>query len=465
MRLFEIMLILFMTASFALPLALRRVERWMLLVDASIILLLIIHLFIEKYRWQMVPLYVLAVLVGLAALFGPATSAGLGRWRAAGSIAGLIVLIPATALPYLFPVPMVPEPTGEYPVGTFSIMLTDEDRKELYSTNPDEPRMIMVQAWYPAKAVAGSLTAPWVDHPEIVAPAISRWLGYPDFFLDHVSLAKSHSLLDAPVADSPEPFPVITFSHGWNGIRQQSTFLMEELASWGYVVVSIDHAYGAQVVAFEDGRVAENNSRALPSGAPPDILEPAADILGDQWAGDIGFVLDTLVKFNEIDPQFAGKLDLSKVGVSGHSTGGGAAVEFCGRDERCKVLLGLDVYLTPVSEAVLTTGISTPALLLFSEAWPDEKNNALLARLMTNSPLTLEASIMGTGHYDFTDLPLLTPLASALGFKGPLKGETALAIIRAEAVAILDEALRGGDAGAVRGLADQFAELKFDYLP
>ena len=120
MRFFEIMIILSLVATLVSPLLLRRVERWMLLFNAATFLFLILHLFIEKYRWQMVPLYVLAVLSALAAFAAPATAASIGRWRTTAYIAGLVLVVPAALLPVLFPVPHVPKPTGEYPVATLN---------------------------------------------------------------------------------------------------------------------------------------------------------------------------------------------------------------------------------------------------------------------------------------------------------------------------------------------------------
>jgi hypothetical protein len=38
-------------------------------------------------------------------------------------------------------------------------------------------------------------------------------------------------------------------------------------------------------------------------------------------------------------------------------------------------------------------------------------------------------SIDGTKHYDFSDLPLLSPIAPQLGLKGPLSGKTVITIV------------------------------------
>src|SRR5689334_21669106 len=39
------------------------------------------------------------------------------------------------------------------------------------------------------------------------------------------------------------PFPLVSFSHGFGGIRYQSLFLTERLATHGFVVVAPDHPH------------------------------------------------------------------------------------------------------------------------------------------------------------------------------------------------------------------------------
>ncbi len=433
-------------------------------------LVMLAQLLVEGYRWQMLPLYALTLLFlalqvrGWLSYTKPSSGKAL---RAFLSLFGLLLVIVAAALPVIFPIAELPKPTGPNQVGTFSTMLVDSGRKEIYSGDPNEPRRLMVQFWYPAQPAAGARTGLWIEHPEIVGPSISKWLGFPSFMLDHLVYAHSHSYPDAPLSSVAPRYPVIFFSHGWNGIRTQSTFLMEELASQGYVVVSIDHTYGARVVVFPDGKVAENNPAALPSEASLDILVPAAHKLVDQWASDISFVLDTLAQWDQNDPsgRFTGRLDLDKVGVSGHSTGGGAAIEFCSRDPRCKAGVGLDAYMTPVSDAALDSGVQQPFLFLFSVKFPTQRNTELFGRLLSHSAHAREITITGTAHYDFSDLPLLSPLAPYLGLKGPLNAGRVLSLDRTLTLALFDQALRGGSGQVLSGPSPDFPELQFDYLP
>jgi hypothetical protein len=124
---------------------------------------------------------------------------------------------------------------------------------------------------------------------------------------------------ESKVAPSSSGYPVILFSHGWNGFNAQNTGQALELASHGYVVIGIQHTYGAVVTVFEDGSVAHNNPSALPSGAPNEEYEAAAQKLVDQWAGDMGFALDFMQGQNsDSNSRFFNSLDLARVGVYGH---------------------------------------------------------------------------------------------------------------------------------------------------
>jgi predicted dienelactone hydrolase len=376
-----------------------------------------------------------------------------------------VVLAAAIALPVLLPVPSVPPPTGPYAVGTVTLELADDARAEIYADGAGGPRRFLVQIWYPALAERSGRPAPWMENARIVAPAIAKWLYLPSFFLDHLELAHTSSYLDAPVDPSEAPYPLLVFSHGWGGFRAQNTFQMQELASHGYVVVGVEHTYGAVVTVFPDGRAVYNNPEALPDGVPEAEYDAAARRLVQQWIGDMAFVLDTLEAWNRMDPlgRFTGLLDGARVGVLGHSTGGGAAVEFCAKDVRCDAGLGMDVWMTPVSEATLNGGVQQPFLFLFSEMWPTAKNQALFDRLRRQSnPADLAATILGTDHYDFSDLPALSPLAPQLGLKGPIPGVRVQRIINAYSLAFFDQALKDTPAMLMASPSPAYPEVRFD---
>ena len=142
--------------------------------------------------------------------------------------------------------------------------------------------------------------------------------------------------------------------------------------------------------------------------------------------------------------QLANHLDFTRIGVLGHSTGGGAAIQFCATDQRCKAGLGMDPYMDPVSNQILDMGIQQPFLAMFSEAWADEvgRNNIIFEKFIINSNDKLHRYyIEDTEHYDFTDMPAFSPLAPYLGLKGTLDGNQVSKIINAYTLAFFERYL------------------------
>ena len=400
------------------------------LLPALALLLSLFHFAVEGYRWQMIPIYVITAALGLAALLKIQSPLD---WKPLASILTLILLAVSTALPILLPVPSIPTPSGPYPVGTRIYELTDPSRKEIYSGR-DEARRFMIQVWYPSEPSASDEQAHWMNNASLYAPAVSTHIGMPSFFLDHLALVKVPAYVDAKIAREETPFPVIIFSHGWQGFNAQNTGQALQLASHGYVVIGVQHTYGAVITVFPDGTIADNNPTALPpDDTPTEEYETKARILVDQWSGDLGFTLDFLQAQNEdANSIFFQAIDLSHVGVYGHSTGGGAAVEFCGTDLRCTALFGQDPFMRPVSREVIEHGVTQPSFFMFSQRWRDDtssRNNELFDLFYPHVAKALGAVyIEGTAHYDFTDLPLLSPLAPQLGLKGPINGKRVIAI-------------------------------------
>ena len=108
--------------------------RWMAFLPGLAVLLVLVHLVLEGYRWQMVPAYGLTALTFLATVPGLVRRADLqrkpsSRGRRAlaiiGAILGLLVLVVAAALPALLPVYRLQIPT-EARAGETRIRPADE---------------------------------------------------------------------------------------------------------------------------------------------------------------------------------------------------------------------------------------------------------------------------------------------------------------------------------------------------
>jgi len=71
------------------------------------------------------------------------------------------------------------------------------------------------------------------------------------------------------------------------------------------------------------------------------------------------------------------------------------------------------------------------------------------------------ATIKGTSHYDFSDLPFLSPLAAQMGLKGPLNGKRVTQIINNFSLAFFDLELKGTPTTLLAGPSPDYPEVQF----
>jgi hypothetical protein len=436
------------------------------------LLAMVLQILLTKPRWQMFPLYVLTFalfIFGVVAAITQTNPVEMAGHRALPYlIVGWVFLLLSFGLPVLVPVPKLPVPSGTFAVGTQTFYWQDADRTEIFGTSAGEgPRRLMVQVWYPAVKGETLKTVPYVDDPSAFSRGAAKMYHAPGWIANYVGLIQTHSARDAALEQSNQPFPVLIFSHGWNGYRTQNTYQMEELASHGYVVFAPDHTYGSIAVTFPGGESILVDPGILPFGAEESIFDPAARTLGSVWEGDLHFVLGQIERLNqgEIAGPFKGKLDLSRLGVLGHSTGAGAAVEFCWSEDLCKAGLAMDTWLEPYSRSMTEEGLSKPFLFMESERWnqgEDNKNEPLFDALYAHSQgekFWLEIS--GTRHTDFADLPALTPLFLIPRLGNPFYGSRVLQIVNTYSLAFFDHYLKGASASLLDGPSAQFPEVSF----
>jgi predicted dienelactone hydrolase len=465
MRPLEIVLLVLIFVSLVEPVLLFRKPRWLAFLPAVTIVVAILQIIVEGYRWQMIPAYILAGIIFLLT-FKRIThpESRMTRLMIVGTVIGVIVLILIALPPALFPVPVLSKPTGPYPIGTVSYDWIDASRNEIYGKNPSDKREVMVQIWYPASPAPNAPTAPWMDRVELAAPIMANYIRLPSFMLDHLALTKTNSYPNAPLSTQEARYPIVVYSHGWNGFRVVGANQMEALASQGYIAISIDHTYGAMFTIFPDGRVVLNNPNALLENSASDA-QRAREMLEATYAGDVRFVLDQLALLNDgkLDNKFAGKLDMNRIGLFGHSTGGGAITLACSLDARCKAGLGMDAWVVPVPKSVIPNPLTQPFMFMRSEVWATKENDARLEEIYS----TLKSSgyrmtIRGTQHFDFTLLPILTPLAPALKLKGPLDGDRTMKIVTDYMLAFFDKHLKSQSVPLLDGASSAYPEVIFE---
>ena len=151
-------------------------------------------------------------------------------------------------------------------------------------------------------------------------------------------------------------FPVIIFSHGLGGSREGYGYLGEHWSSFGYVVVHVQH---------------QGSDKAVLRGLRPlKALREAATVPANAINRplDISFAIDRLTELNS-DAAFPlhGKLDLTRIGVAGHSFGAFTTMAIAGA--HLPVLGTEKSYLDPRVKAAIA--MSTPTTQDNDEAFED----------------------------------------------------------------------------------------------
>ncbi|MFP4478709.1 MAG: hypothetical protein ACLFPM_04700 [Candidatus Izemoplasmatales bacterium] len=436
-------LMLMMLISIVIPKVLDR--KIFIVLWSLIFLLIVIHLFSFGTRWQLYFLYLAILISGFIIYFLTISQISLKTFVRRTLLISAIVLFVISGLSILsFPMYELPSANGPFHIGTESFVIEDESRLELYNDDPLDYRRIKIQIWYPADTIEGYEQAPWLADGKVVSQALSKDFSLPSFVLNHTEKIMSNSYLHAPISDALDHYPVIILSHGWRGFRNIHTDYAEELASEGYIVVGIDHTYGSVATVFED-EVIYLNSDALPErDQTPNFLEYANQLV-TTYGSDVSTTINYLEDLNDdlYPSRFVGKLDLNRIGLIGHSTGGGGDVVAAQNDDRIDSIIGLDAWVEPIEQSEILKGLEIPSLFIRSETWESGENNENLFLLIDSSPHEPELyQINGTTHFDFAMVYMYSPLAKSIGLSGHIDSRYLLTIIKSMMIDFFDETLR-----------------------
>ena len=304
----------------------------------------------------------------------------------------------------------LPAPTGPFAVGRAIYDWVDHKTFEALAPVPGTKRELLVWIWYPAAAQSAALVDGYV--PASVRVPAGRDDAALIFKLLTRDLSKvhGHSARDPDVSPQQPSYPVVIMRAGASAPVMNYSTLAEDLASHGYVVVGFDAPYRTGLVVFPDGRVIARRPENNPELFSGDDLTRLADKLLAAWSADTAFVLDQLARLNASDAsgKFAGRLDMTRVGVFGHSFGGATAAQFCSQDSRCKAGIDLDGSL---HGSVIQAGIHKPFMFLLSDHGDfssDAETRQIQAdiqsvydRLPANG--RLRVAIRGANHFTFSD--------------------------------------------------------------
>ncbi|MFH8630636.1 alpha/beta hydrolase family protein [Streptomyces lydicus] len=345
----------------------------------------------------------------------------------------------------------LPAPTGRHRVGTVDLHLRDSSRMDPWV--PGQQRELMVSLWYPATHTS--------QYPAALLPNSQQVLP------GGVTLPTTAGHTGAPVALKDGKLPVLLYSPGGRGNRATGTALVQDLASRGYLVVTIDHTHDTGDVVFPGGR---HEVSMLPPGTK------SRDLI-DVRAADSHFVINQLaeiarghnpdVEHKPLPHGLTQAVSTKHIGMFGASLGGGSVAAAMHADSRIDAGVNLDGQLFGRSEH---QRLDRP-YMLFSSEHHNRNTDPSWARLWENlHGERLDLKLRGSGHNSFVDNQVLFPQApGAFGITpevmqqalGTIDPNRSIEVQRTYVAAFFDKHLRHQHSSLLDGPSRHYPEVGF----
>lgn len=457
---------------------------WLELFPFIALILSLVAIFSDGFRWQVVPIYIVLTILITAHIinkFKKPKKSSSKKWnkilRITGITLSIFTLASSVLMNYMFPIFDLPTPSGNYSVGTTELYMVDSSRDETYTSEPSDKRELMVRVWYPSEKTNEASKTPYWRNNRLYSAEFTGLLSLPNFMFEHLGKVMTNSDWSTPVSKQQTSYPVLVFSHGFVlGYMEQNTALMETLASHGYIVFSISHPYNGLATVFPDRRTITFDTEELSSLnnmqtaeakviynkikkiedwhkqlAAFDSFDELMGIKGklafenslNIWSKDQRFVMDQIEKVqlgieNSVQNinavNFKGRLNINKIGILGMSFGGSTALETCTYDSRCKAGINMDGF--QISQTELPS-LERP--FMFMNAQFNQLYNAMYSKSKGD---VYSVKITGTEHLNYTDLQIFSPIFKIMGVVGPIDGYRGLDITQAYVLAFFDRYLK-----------------------
>lgn len=494
MRLFEVLLLLSNIGLFAITVLLKKGRRRVpvFVVSGIATILLVIHWKVEGYRVQLLFSYGITIIYlaisGYRYFNNKKGPRKIPRFILGSVYTAIVIMLFITAgLMYAFPVFKLPEPTGNFKVGTQTFHLVDTKREEIFDEARDRKRELMVQVWYPAQAGTGKY-APFIPDTPILRYMAANY-GLPGFTFQHLKYVSSHAYSGAEISSAQTSYPLILANPGNGSSRFLHTSQAENLASHGYIVAVIDHTFNTIATEFPDGRITTSTTDNLFSPDHDYATEREnRDKLGKVLTDDVAFVLDQfeLIQSGQIPSQLHGRIDLGHVGVFGHSIGGATAYD-AAYDPRIAAGIDLDGGLYRLRDK---EGLRKPFLFINSESYFEQLTRVMNNQVYSDEELNRMGStkewedqvaadkkvelermretaeeggqvlyIENTEHLNFTDIQFFSPIFKILGITGKMAPERANTVINAYMLDFFDMYLKNQGGTLMKGEDSRFPEV------
>lgn len=233
-----------------------------------------------------------------------------------------------------------------------------------------------VEVYYPAKpgSTEGRPKATYIQ-TDPIPPAVLEGLPKPPPGTDLSVTIPAYR--NVPVA--PSKFPIVLFSHGAGGWRGVYGYPLSGIASWGFVVASVDFTEYGLLSQFTGGSANDPTRAAKVKAAATAAIDRV--VAENTMAGS----------------RFKGRLNVKQIGAVGHSAGGGTMFGLLD-DPRIRSIVGW----APVGPKAPVTSTTPTMIIVGSNDIAITPASAEASYALLNPPKRY-VQIDAMGHNAFSD--------------------------------------------------------------
>ena len=210
------------------------------------------------------------------------------------------------------------------------------------------------------------------------------------------------------------------------------------------------------IQAFKDGQNFEQRHPIVRQA----VLNYFEGSIEDRWADDIALTIDLLQNWNS-EGLLKNSLDLDKIGLLGHSVGGGTVGKVAMKDSRIKAAANLD----GIQWGELIDSILPIPYLYVSADWPADHQD-INGHVFINKSKSVfyECRLLNSGHANFMDIPFMIPVKSLTGC-GSIDPALGIEIVTNLTVAFFDTHLNQLSDTNPKKISEQYELLDMKIFP
>lgn len=359
----------------------------------AIIPILLLHSFLEGPRWQMSLTY-LVILVLICSIFFKSFENNTFKWITL--LLAFIGILISIILSCILPIFNLPNVRGPYQV----IAMNEKTEHDL-----------SYKIWIPSNNKSVKKKSKYLNDIK----DIQGLMGMPSFVFGHLKLVKTNSNVSNKSVINKK-LPLIIYSHGASSTYIDNTALLEEITSYGYITVAINHNF-----SFEKYGIDESLARSVNANHQKSLIK---QLIQKVIPNQIHNYKNTL---SHLKSKYSDQIDFDNIILMGHSLGGTTATSAANEIIHTKGIINMD---GPVDSS---KSIHMPFLYLSSFS-PNQNDDELskfkvppafyrdvksfeldgVKELIENNrKKSYWVRLKTANHLDFTDLPFMFSLMSS----------------------------------------------------